>query len=352
MAARGADVSVIDESAHMAFGLSAESAARHPDIASLKEDEPLMPMMPADLAISGARYLFFAPVVGGHKPDEDLGSWPKFKAAVSPIKKNCSLVYALPVGFGGGAEIVSLLERITGFAAGRSVHYYYYPVFGSSPPVVGSQGGRPDEELAELISDGSPPKFVALPSAEGLHALDIVTRFAKISSILETSHHIRCGMAEGDFDRFRDVFLDDAVGGMYDLRVLRPTFESTGTMTYVINGSLRATDAYIKRLVVAVRSVVREPRFKSIRVRVAVSWTRDEREMRGDRQSVLRVLLNLLRDYLGEADMLDDLDDGMFHTDEVLVVVACSRADYERAAPRRGPKFVVVKANPLCEIDS
>lgn len=352
MATRGAQVSVIDESAHMAVSLGAEAAARYPDIASLKEDEPLMPMMPEDLAISEARYLFFCPVVRGNQPDGDLSSYPKFKEAVSHMKKNSSLVYMLPTGLGGSAENASLLERVTGLAAGRSVHYYYYPVFGKPPAMIGSQGGKPDDELAGLVSAGPPPRFVTLSSAEALHALDVVTRFAKISSILETPHLIRRDMGSGDFDRFRDVFLDDAVGGLYDLHVLQSTFESAGTMTYVINGSLRATDAYVKRLVGAVRSLLREPRFKTSRVRVAVSWTHDAREMRGDRQSALRSLLERLRDHLGDADMLEDLKLDMFHTDEVLVVIACSRADYEHLATKKGPKFVVVRANPLCEIDS
>lgn len=351
MAARGVDVSVIDESKHMAISLDAEAAARYPDIASLKEDEPLMPMMPADLAISGAGYLFFAPVVRGHKPDGDLGSYPKFKEAVLPMRKNRSLVYMLPAGPGSSVENVSLLERITGFAAGRSIHYYYCPASGTAPAVIGSHQGLPDEQLAALVSDGEPPRFVTFSSAEWLHALDVVTRFAKVSSILETSQHMRKDMGPGDFDRFRDVFLDEAIRGTYDLRVLRASFTSPCTMTYVVNGSLRALDAYVKRLVGTVRALLREPRFRMRRVRVAVSWEHDEREMRGDRPLAAHSLLEKLRDHLGEAEMIEDLKPETFHDEEVLVIVACSRADYERLAPDRGPKLIIVKANPLCEVE-
>lgn len=349
MAVGGAQVSVIDESAHMAMALEAEAASKYPDIPSLKEDEPLMPMMPADLAISGAEYLFFAPVVRMHSSISDIDSHPAFKAAVSAVKKNHSFVHLLPVGFGDNGENISIMERLTGLSAGRSAGYYYCPIFGRAPPVVGSHGGRPDEALAGLMADGGRPGFVTIPSAEGLHTLEMVARFAKISAVIETAHNVREDMGAGDLDRFRDMFLDDMVGGMYDLRALRAASAPPGTMTYVVNGSLRTVDAYLRRLLRAVRSLLREPEFKARRVRVAVMWTHDAHEMRSDRRSMLHVLLSRLRDHLGDVDMLEDA--GMFHSDEALVVIPCSRPDYERISATKEPGTAIVKANPLCEIE-
>ena len=349
MAAGGAEVSVIDESAHVAMALGAEAAARYPDIASLKEDEPLMPMMPADLAISAARYLFFAPVVRTHSSDAAPDAYPAFKAAASPIKKGHSLVYMLPAGLGDSGENISVMERLTGLAAGKSAGYYYLPVSGRGAPAVGSQRGAPDEELAGLLAGAAPPGFVTLSSAEGLHAVEIVARFARISAALETAHNVREDSNPGDLEGLRGMFLDDVVEGMYDLRVMRAASAPPGIMTYVVNGSLRTIDAYVRRLVGAVRALTRLPEFKTRRLRVAVAWTHDEHEMRSDRRSALHSLLYQLRDRLGDAEMLEDLD--AFHTDELLVVVACSRPDYERLAGQKGPNLIMVKANPLCETE-
>lgn len=349
MASGGADVSIIDESAHMAMSLGAEAAYRYPDIASLKEDEPLMPMMPADLAIAEARYLFFAPVVGRHSSGTALEPYPQFKPAVLPVKKGHSLVHLLPVGIGGSAENVSIMERLTGLVPGKSAGYYYFPVSSRVPPVIGSQRGAPDGELAGLVADGEPPGFVTLPSAEWLHALDLVSRFVRTAAALEAAHNARGEAGPGDLDRLGDLFLDEAVDGTYDLRVLRAASPPQGLITYVVNGSLRAIDAYIRRLVVTVRTMLRKPEFKTRRMRVAVMWTHDEHEMRSDRRSALHSLLYQLRDHLGDADMLEDAD--LFHTDEEIVVIPCSLRDYERVARAKGPNMVIVKANPLCEAE-
>lgn len=350
MAAGGAEVSVVDGSAHAAMELTAEAAARYPDIASLREEEPLMPMMPADLAVSGARYVFFAPVVRPHSSGAGVDSYPLFKAAASPIKKGGSLVYMLPAGIGDSAENMSSMERLTGLSAGRSAGYYYCPASGPDLPAVGSKDGLPDEELAGLLEDGGRPGFATFPSAEALHALDVVERFAKISAALETAYNLRHEAAPGDLDRFGGLFLDDMVGGVYDLRVLRAASPPPGVITYVANGSLRAIDAYVRRLAGAVRSLSRKPEFKTRRVRVAVAWTHDEREMRSDRRSALRFLLDQLRDRMGEADMLEDLD--AFHTEELIFAVPCSRRDYERVRASKGPNLVIIKANPACETEA
>ena len=42
MAIKGADVFIVDESAHMAISLKSEIAKTYPNVASLKEDEPLL----------------------------------------------------------------------------------------------------------------------------------------------------------------------------------------------------------------------------------------------------------------------------------------------------------------------
>ena len=60
MAMKGADVSIIDESSPSAVLLKAETAKTYPDLTAFQEDEPLLSVEPIDVAISNAKYLFFA----------------------------------------------------------------------------------------------------------------------------------------------------------------------------------------------------------------------------------------------------------------------------------------------------
>ena len=61
MAAKGADVHIIDESSSSAISLKSETAKTYPSVGSLQGDEPLLSMKPIDVAISEANYLFFTP---------------------------------------------------------------------------------------------------------------------------------------------------------------------------------------------------------------------------------------------------------------------------------------------------
>ena len=41
------------------------------------------------------------------------------------------------------------------------------------------------------------------------------------------------------FNNFKDLYLDDMITGLYDLRMLGSSFESAQTLMYLINGSVR-----------------------------------------------------------------------------------------------------------------
>ena len=120
MAIKGADVYIIDESTPSAISLKAEIAKTYPNVSSLKEDEPLLAMEPIDVAISKAQYLFFTPRIRKTGQDIKTEIHSKFKDAVTSLKKNSSVVFTLPTGFGGNNENISLLEHVTGFEVGKT----------------------------------------------------------------------------------------------------------------------------------------------------------------------------------------------------------------------------------------
>ncbi len=154
MAIKGADVYIIDESNPSAISLKAEIAKIYPNVTSLKEDEPLLAMEPIDVAISKAQYLFFTPRVRKTGQDIKTEIHSKFKDATNSLKKNSSVIYTLPTGFGGNNENISLLEHITGLGIGKQISYFYYPLEDQNQPPKksGSFNGKEDPKLAELLS--------------------------------------------------------------------------------------------------------------------------------------------------------------------------------------------------------
>ncbi|MDX1441196.1 MAG: hypothetical protein R3237_01900, partial [Nitrosopumilaceae archaeon] len=188
MAIKGADVYIIDESNPSAISLKAEIAKIYPNVSSLKEDEPLLAMEPIDVAISKAQYLFFTPRVRKTGQDIKTEIHSKFKDAVSSVKKNSGVIYTLPTGFGGNNENISLLEHVTGLEIGKQISYFYYPLenIEYQPKIIGSFNAKEDPKLAELLATGKKEKkFVAISSSEHFHAINVLSRFSSLCSILE-----------------------------------------------------------------------------------------------------------------------------------------------------------------------
>lgn len=354
MAMKGAHVSLIDESASSAISLGTEIAKTYPNVAALKEDEPLLPMEPIDVAISKAKYLFFAPRIRKTGQDTKIEINSKFKEAVQHMKKNSSFVCSIPTGFGGNSENLSLLEHVTGFEAGRSVNYFYYPLWDiRSPEVIGSFDGKADEVLAELLSDEREKKrFVNLAPAEYSHAVDVLGQFSDMCSVLEVCKCAKDKIAKADLalGRFSDIFLDDMIDGMYDLKSLGSSFEGTSTMTYLINGSAKSIDGYVKKLIDEIRATLKKHELKTNRTKIALSWTLDQHEMRGDKFEMLQTITTKLRDYIGDVSAYEEQAGDLFHSDKMTIVVSCSKKDYDnmaRNAVEGG--MIMIKANPLCE---
>ena len=356
MAIKGADVSIIDESAPSAISLKSEIAKTYPNVSSLKEDEPLLSMEPIDIATSKAKYLFFAPRIRKTGQDIKTEINSKFKDATSSLKKNSSIVYTLPVGFGGNNENISLLEHVTGFEIGKSILYYYFPLgdLKNTPNVIGSFNSKKDNELAELISSGKKEKkFVSLSSSEHFHAIDTLSRFSRLCSVLEICKFAHDDTTKSDLssDEFKNLYLDDMIKGLYDLKALGSSFEGANTLMYLINGSIKGIDGYIKRLIDEIRATLKKNDLKASRTKIALSWNLDQHEMRGDKIEILQNLILRLRDYIGDVESFNTPNFDLFHSDKTTIVVACSKTDFESIEKnKKDSDLLLIKANPLCEI--
>ena len=354
MVVNGADVQIIDESNATAILLKPETAKTYTNVISLREDEPLLAMEPSNIAISKAKYLFFTPRI--RKTGQDLKTEvnSKFKDAVGELKEGSSFINCLPTGFRGNDDHISLLEHVTGFEVGKSISYFYFPLndLNKTPDVIGALKKTDEKKILSLLKmDKKEKKFVDISSAEYSHAINTIQRFSNLCSILEV-----CKFVNRDtkhtfvFNDFKDIYLDDMITGLYDLRMLGSSFESAQTLMYLINGSVRGIAGYIKRLVDIIRLTLKKNELKAAKTKIVLSWTLDANEMRGDKIEILNTISSKLHDYIGDIVTSSGTAD-LFHHDKTTIVIACSSFDYnEIKESQKNEDIFVIKANPLCEI--
>jgi len=356
MVINGANVRIIDESSSSAILLKPETAKTYTNVISLREDEPLLAMEPSNIAISEAKYLFFTPRI--RKTGQDLKTEvnSKFKEAVGELKKGSSVINCLATGFGGNNENISLLKHVTGFEVGKSISYFYFPLndLNNTPEVIGSLKSIEEKKLLPLLKmDKKEKKFVDISSAEYLHAINIIQRFSSLCTVLEVLRNVNRDARHAKlFNDFKDLYLDDMITGLYDLRMLGSSFESAQTLMYLINGSVRGISGYIKRLIDTIRITLKKNDLKASKTKIVLSWTLDTNEMRGDKIEMLNTIASKLRDYIGDIETSTGSVD-LFHHDKVTIVVACSSSDYKAISEiEKGKDIFVIKANPLCEVSS
>jgi len=354
MVIKGADVRIIDESSSSAILLKPEIAKTYSNVISLREDEPLLAMEPSNIAISKAKYLFFTPRIRktGHDLKTEVDA--KFKDAVRELKEGSSFINCLATGFNGNNDHISLLKHITGFDVGKSISYFYFPLhdLNNTPEAIGSLKKTDGKNLLSLLKiDKKQKKFVDISSAEHLHAINTIQRFSSLCSILEV-----CKLVKNDakhttlFNDFKNIYLDDMITGFYDLHMLGSSFESAQTLMYLINGSIRGINGYVKRLIDAIRITLKKNELKASKTKIVLSWTLDTNEMRGDKIEMLNIIASKLRDYIGDVETSTGSVD-LLHHDKTTIVVACSSSDYEEIKESQKDEDVfVIKANPLCEI--
>ena len=208
-----------------------------------------------------------------------------------------------------------------------------------------------EKNLSSLLKiDKKEKKFVDISSAENLHAINIIQQFSNLCSILEV-----CKFVKNDtkhiplFNDFKNLYLDDMITGLYDLRMLGSSFESAQTLMYLITGSIRGISGYIKRLIDAIRITLKKNDLKAAKTKIVLSWTLDTNEMRGDKIEMLNSIASKLRDYIGDVETSTGSAD-LFHQDKVTIVVACSNNDYKEIKENmKDDNTFVIKANPLLQ---
>lgn len=357
IAVKGVDVSIVDEAQRMAFALRPEVAKTYPNVNALVEDEPLLGLEPEDIAIKNSNYLFFAPRI--RKTGQDVKSEisTKFKDALRSLKKGSSIIYNLPVGIGDNSENIALVEHVTGLTVGNDLNYFYMPIGPEEfeNPFVGSFRAKSDNMMTKFLHDYAQGKlkFVDLGSAEFTHAIRVLSHYSSTASIFEMCKYISEPATKQGLEQeeFREIYVDDTTNGLFDLRIIASSLEGAGSLMYLVNGSIKSMEGYIKHLIDQIRDVLKKNELKASRTRVAIVWTLDSNEMRGDKLDLLTTLESKLKDYIGDVERHQGGTFDLYQSDKTTITIACSKQDYEAVA-KSGPKseMILMKANPLCEV--
>tara|TARA_B100000029_G_scaffold112119_1_gene104227 strand:+ start:1357 stop:2493 length:1137 start_codon:yes stop_codon:yes gene_type:complete len=356
IALNGGDVQIIDESTPSAISIKKDIAESYPSVQALKDDEPLLAITSIDAAISKAQVLIFAPKIRKTGQDIKIEINSKFKDAVSNIKKNCLVVYGLGTGFGGNSENISLLEHVTGLKTGKNISYFYYPLSKENiqKPFIGASDGKENDILKKLLSYNKNLSFFTLTASEYFHAIDILKQFSNQTSVLEVCKFAKDSVTKSalNCDKFGEIFLDEIIDGLFDLRSLSSSFEGASSLMYLINGSMKGIDGYIKRLIDETRLILKKNELKASRTKILLLWTLDQHEMKGEKIEKLQELELKLKDYISDVEAINHPVD-IFQNDKTTIVVACSKSDYEYILKNnKDDDIIILKANPLCQLVS
>tara|TARA_B100001750_G_C15428155_1_gene556698 strand:+ start:56 stop:1192 length:1137 start_codon:yes stop_codon:yes gene_type:complete len=356
IALNGGDVQIIDESTPSAISIKQDIAKSYPSVQALKDDEPLLGMTSIDAAISKAQVLIFAPRLRKTGQDIKIEINSKFKDAVSNIKKGCNVVYGLAAGFGGNSENISLLEHVTGLKVGKSVSYFYYPLSKqiTAKSYIGSSDGKENELLKKLFTSDKKLNFLTLSSSEYFHAMDVLKQFSSQTSILEICKFAKDTVTKSNLDseKLGDLFLDEMIDDLFDLRSLSSSFEGASSLMYLINGSMKGVDGYIKRLIDETRLILKKNDLKASRTKILLLWSIDQHEMKGEKIEKLQELETKLKDYIGDVEAINQTTD-IFQNDKTTIVVVCSKHDFDYMTKNnKDEEIIVLKANPLCQLIS
>ena len=193
---------------------------------------------------------------------------------------------------------------------------------------------------------------MSITTAEHLHAINTLKHFSDTICILEVCKFTKdpTTKAELNSNELNEIFLDDMIDNLFDLRSLGSSFEGASSLTYLINGSLKGVDGYIKKLIDEIRLVLKRNELKASRTKIVLLWSLDQYEMKGEKHEKLAELETKLKDYIGDVESVQD-PSNIFSNDKTLIIVACSESDYQLISKNnKDNDFIVLKANPLCEV--
>jgi len=344
--------------------LTPEIVKEYPHINFLNEEELLLNLEPFDKAISNAPIVFFAPRIRKVNQDVKNEIILKFKEIITYLKKNTVIVINVPLGIGGNNEIITLIEHQSGLMVGTDVTYYYNPINSdkTSEIILGSHQQRNENlflsSIFDLINESNhiqnDIKLSNITSAELVYSINIINKYSNLTCINEISKLGKSKEDRGEifYNNVESIYFDEIANGLFDLRIIGLSISSSTALSYVVNGTVRSIEGFIKNLVDETRSQLKFREIKASRTKVTIFWTIDNHEIRGDKTIIRELLESKLRDYIAEVE-IEDVE-SYIPSSTNNIIIACSSADHKKIIDRmekninhRHPnyKLIIVAAN-------
>jgi hypothetical protein len=358
-------VIIIDENSRLGIVLTPEIVKEYSNINFLTDEEPLLSLEPFDKAIINAPVIFFAPRIRKINQDVKNEIIQKFKELIMYLSKNTAIVVNVPIGIGGNNEIINLIEHQSGLIIGADILYYYNPIMfhnNSGTTIIGSYQQNDTDifmnRILNLISKNNytqiDSKISSIVSAELNHSIDIINRYSNLICINEISKLAKLREDKKEiFDEIHEqVYFDEIANGLFDLRIISHSLSGSVALSYLVNGTIKSIEGFIKSLVDETRNQLKSREIKASRTKVTILWTIDNHEIRGDKTIIRELLESKLRDYIAEVEIQDS--DNYIPTSLNNIIIACSKFDHTKIIDRMNKninqhhpnyKIVVISAN-------
>ena len=352
---KGIPVSIIDDSSGMAITLKPDIAKTYSSVTSFIQDETLLDFEPFDVAINNASFIFFSPRIRKSWPDARNHIVSKFQDVIKHVSKDSSIIYTVPAGFGVNNENITLIEHRTGLSVGKNIFYHYMPISSISSSLFDAIIGTRTElnsNFASMLSGLYPDKtmkVVDIESAEYIYCIRILRHYGLMSPIFEI-----CKFADNNFqhqntetESFDEMYLDDLVGGLFDLNTILSSLTGISPLTLLLKGNIATVENYIKHLTEQIKIILKKYELKASKTKAIISWTFDPNEMRGDRLEIISRLESRLKDYVGDVERQDSMFD-FYSSEKKLIVVSCSKTDFQKLTKNNpNSEIIILKATPL-----
>ena len=339
----------------MAITLKPDIFKTYSSVTSFIQDETLLDFEPFDVAINNASFIFFSPRIRKSWPDARNHIVSKFQDVIKHVSKDSSIIYTVPAGFGVNNENITLIEHRTGLSVGKNIFYHYMPISSISSNLFDAIIGTRTElnsnfasMLSGLYSDKT-MKMVDIESAEYIYCIRILRHYGLMSPIFEI-----CKFADNNFqhqntetESFDEMYLDDLVGGLFDLNTILSSLTGISPLTLLLKGNIATVENYIKHLTEQIKIILKKYELKASKTKAIISWTCDPNEMRGDRLEIISRLESRLKDYVGDVERQDSMFD-FYSSEKKLIVVSCSKTDFQKLTKNNpNSEIIILKATPL-----
>lgn len=343
-----ASVTIVDDTLQMAMDLNPQLVKSHPTLQELVGGESLMGLKPVSQVLGEARLVFFAPKLRKSGDESIIESSSKIREVAKHISRGSTIVNTLPMGVGGNADNIALIEKQTGMKVGETINYAYCPLRpGAEPGAIA---------LSARVHDALTPEEVGLKSVNGgiaaaelAYVSSVLNESTAIATEVELMRKVRSRKPEGTSEAV-ERYIDDLAAFVYDLTAVQASEDVGEPLAYLAGASLRSLDNYVRYIVDEARELLRERQLKASRTKVLVAWTIDKYEMRADRARTAESLVERLRDYVTDVKQVQSDSDEVLDEYKHNIMIVCSSRDREwvrgvrKAA--RAQEITVLNADP------